>query len=162
MTRVVADAELLFDQMRHAPTGPQRCLVTKPFWTFLQQLGQTLLLGCTQQRFAAGSPRLPQMRIPTKENADSEGNANGIPGRRRTVFGAQRRWLLDCAASVRLRQEKLSGAKRRQGAASGERGVGKGAAALFPTPARQKPGERQLDGCVPRFLRMESPRISMR
>jgi hypothetical protein len=29
-----------------------------------------------------------QLRIPAKANADSEGNANGIPGRRRTVFGA--------------------------------------------------------------------------
>ena len=29
-----------------------------------------------------------RVRIPTKVNADSEGNVNGIPGRRRTVFGA--------------------------------------------------------------------------
>ena len=28
------------------------------------------------------------LRIPVKANADSEGNANGIPGRRRTVLGA--------------------------------------------------------------------------
>jgi VWFA-related protein len=28
------------------------------------------------------------LRIPAKANADSEGNANGIPGRRRTVLGA--------------------------------------------------------------------------
>jgi hypothetical protein len=28
------------------------------------------------------------LRIPAKANTDSEGNANGIPGRRRTVFGA--------------------------------------------------------------------------
>ena len=28
------------------------------------------------------------VRIPAKANADSEGNANGIPGRRRTVLGA--------------------------------------------------------------------------
>jgi len=28
------------------------------------------------------------LRIPPKANTDSEGNANGIPGRRRTVFGA--------------------------------------------------------------------------
>jgi len=44
----------------------------------------------------------------------------------------------------------------------GERGAGKGAAALVPALAMQRPGEHQLDGCVPRFLRMESPRISMR
>jgi hypothetical protein len=29
-----------------------------------------------------------RMRIPPKANADSEGNANGIPGRRRTDLGA--------------------------------------------------------------------------
>ena len=29
-----------------------------------------------------------KVRIPAKVNADSEGNANGIPGRRRTVLGA--------------------------------------------------------------------------
>jgi hypothetical protein len=28
------------------------------------------------------------MGIPAKANADSGGNANGIPGRRRTVIGA--------------------------------------------------------------------------
>jgi hypothetical protein len=28
------------------------------------------------------------LRIPAKANTDSEGNANGIPGRRRTVLGA--------------------------------------------------------------------------
>ena len=29
-----------------------------------------------------------KLGIPAKANADSEGNANGIPGRRRTVLGA--------------------------------------------------------------------------
>ena len=29
-----------------------------------------------------------RLRIPAKANTDSEGNANGIPGRRRTVLGA--------------------------------------------------------------------------
>jgi len=28
------------------------------------------------------------VRVPTKANTDSEGNANGIPGRRRTAIGA--------------------------------------------------------------------------
>jgi hypothetical protein len=75
------------------------------------------------------------VRIPAKVNADSEGNVNGIPSGRRSVFGAQRRWQVDCAGSVRLRQEKVSGAQRRKDAASGERGAGKGAAALFPASA---------------------------
>jgi hypothetical protein len=48
-----------------------------------------------------------QLRIPAKANTDSGGNANGIPGRRRTVLGAQRRWHFDCARSVRHRQVKL-------------------------------------------------------
>ena len=47
------------------------------------------------------------LRIPAKASTDSGGNANGIPGRRRTVLGAQRRWHFDCARSVRHRQVKL-------------------------------------------------------
>jgi len=36
-----------------------------------------------------GSKKKSQdLRIPAKANADSERNANGIPGRRRTVLGA--------------------------------------------------------------------------
>jgi len=46
------------------------------------------------------------VRIPAKANADSEGNANGIPGRRRTFSERSERWHFDCAGSVRLRQEK--------------------------------------------------------
>jgi antirestriction protein ArdC len=46
------------------------------------------------------------LSIPAKANTDSGGNANGIPGRRRAVFGAQRRWHFDCGTSVRLRQGK--------------------------------------------------------
>src|SRR6266849_9808744 len=66
------------------------------------------------------------LRIPAKTNTDSEGNANGIPGRRRTVVGAQRRWQLDCAGSVRVRQEKpvRSAAqvdRRKRGKGCGER-----------------------------------------
>src|SRR5665213_1802429 len=60
--------------------------------------------GVTQEAHQNAQPQL--VRIPTKANTDSEGNANGIPGRRRTVFGAQRRWQLDCGTSVRLRQGK--------------------------------------------------------
>jgi hypothetical protein len=39
-------------------------------------------------------------------------------------------------------KRNLSGVKRRKSAASGERGVGKGAAALFPASAHSDPGER--------------------
>jgi len=72
------------------------------------------------------------LRIPAKANADSEGNANGVPDRRRTVLGAQRRWHLDCAGTVRLRQEKLSGAQRRKDAAAGMGVWGKGQQSLAP------------------------------
>jgi hypothetical protein len=44
--------------------------------------------------------------IPPKTNADSGGNANGIPGRKRTDLGAARRGQLDCAGSVRVPQER--------------------------------------------------------
>jgi uncharacterized damage-inducible protein DinB len=68
-----------------------------------------------------------KMRIPAKANADSEGNANGIPGRRRTVLGAKRRWHFDCAGSVRLRQEKPIRSAAEEGplAEKGVRGKGR-------------------------------------
>ena len=50
---------------------------------------------------------LEWLGIPAKANTDSGGNANGIPGRRRTVLGAQRRWPFDWQASVRLRHWKV-------------------------------------------------------
>ena len=58
---------------------------------------------------AAANP----VRIPAEANADSERNAKSIPGRRRTVFGAQRRWHFDCPGSVRLRQGGPVGSGRR-------------------------------------------------
>src|SRR5882757_7215855 len=56
-------------------------------------------------------------------------------------------------------KENLSGAQRRKSAASGERGTGKGRQPLSP-PSTGETRERQLDGSAPRFLRIESPRIS--
>jgi two-component system NtrC family sensor kinase len=44
--------------------------------------------GAQQAKDFDGIRRVLRVRIPAKLNADSEGNANGIPGRRRTVFGA--------------------------------------------------------------------------
>jgi hypothetical protein len=38
--------------------------------------------------FQVGAKQVSLMRIPAKANADSGRNANGIPGRRRTVLGA--------------------------------------------------------------------------
>jgi hypothetical protein len=43
-------------------------------------------------------------------------------------------------------KKNLSGAQRRNSAASGERGAGKGAAALFLASVCINPGEHQLDG----------------
>ncbi len=81
----------------------------------------------------ARKPRRPPavsslLRIPAKVNAISEGNANGIPGRMRKVFGAQRRWLLDSVVSVRLRQGKtIRSAAEEHGplAEKGARGKGR-------------------------------------
>ena len=68
--------------------------------------------------------------IPVKVNIDSGRKPNGVPERRRTAVGAKRRWHGDCGVSVRNRQAKLSGAKRRQV----RRGLGvqgKGSLAIF-------------------------------
>src|SRR5208283_4914743 len=103
------------------------------------------------------------VRIPAKANADSGGNANGIPGRRRTVLGAKRRWHFDCAGGVRLRQGKPNRSAAQARCRKRRKGCGERGAALVPASALERPGERQLGGCEPlRFLRMESPRISMR
>ena len=52
--------------------------------------GQVIVLWATGLGALSLDPAtgLLQLRIPAKANTDSEGNANGIPGRRRTVLGA--------------------------------------------------------------------------
>ena len=74
------------------------------------------------------SGKRAELRIPAKANGDSEGNANGILGRRRTVLRAQQRWHLDFGTSVRLRQEeplrRRSGGRLAQ-ARKGVRGKGR-------------------------------------
>src|SRR5580704_1410067 len=47
-----------------------------------------------------------------------------------------------CGKGFGFVKRNLSGAKRRNGAASGERGAGKGAAALVPASAHSGPGAR--------------------
>src|SRR5216684_897762 len=107
-----------------------------------------------------------QIGIPAKEKTDDEGTAKRFNGqkkkRARSVATLALRLCSKCSASSRKTYRELSGAQRRKRAGSGERGAGKGAAALFPAQHCRDPGERQLDGSVPRFLRMESPRISRR
>jgi hypothetical protein len=80
-----------------------------------------------------------KLRIPTKPNAVSEGKPNGIPGRTRTPSERS-------DASISIVQEvfgfvkrNLSEAQRRKNAASGERGAGKGAAALVPASVHSDP-----------------------
>src|ERR1017187_1305823 len=60
MTFVVANAELLLDQIRHSRTGPQRCLVPQSFRTLQQQFFQPLPVLLSQQRLAACPARSPQ------------------------------------------------------------------------------------------------------
>src|SRR5260370_30254585 len=55
------------------------------------------------------------------------------------------------------RPERSVGTLRKRRKGCGERG-----GSPFPRSAHRGHGERQLDGCVPRFLRIESPRISTR
>jgi hypothetical protein len=98
--------------------------------------------------FPVGFPGyLGKLRIPAKANTDSEGNANGIPGRRRTVVGAQRRWHFDCGTSVRLRQGEPVRSATEEERWLRRKGCGERGAALVPASALRSPGERQLDGC---------------
>jgi len=74
-----------------------------------------------------------------KLNADSEGKTNGIPDdpeHHRSVATLATRL---CGKVFGFVKENLSGAQRRKSAASGERGAGKGAAALVPASALKKP-----------------------
>jgi hypothetical protein len=77
--------------------------------------------------------------IPAKPNAESGMNPNGVPGRSRTPSERS-----DAGTSIVQEvfvfvKRNLSGAQRRKDAASGERGAGKGAAALVPASAHSGP-----------------------
>ena len=56
MTFVIANAELLLDQVHHPRAGPQACLVARRFRCLLEQLLQPLEIVRTQQRLASRSP----------------------------------------------------------------------------------------------------------
>src|ERR1019366_6839038 len=84
--------------------------------------------------------------IPVKVNIDSGRKPNGVPERRRTAVGAKRRWHGDCRVSVRNRQAKLSGAKRRQV----RRGLGvQGKGAAVPLPLLPRCRIRDSWGALP-------------
>ena len=63
------------------------------------------------------------MRIPAKANTDSEGNANGIPGRRRTVSERSDAGISIVQEVFGFVKKNLSGAQWRQ-AAEQEKGCG--------------------------------------
>jgi len=60
---VVADAELVGDQLRHARTGPQRSRKAVRFRAFKQQRLEPLELGGVQQRLAAGASGFDQTAL---------------------------------------------------------------------------------------------------
>jgi len=123
--------------------------------------------GVTATQVAQTVPLTPKairqiaLRIPAKANTYSDGNANGNSGPKANSVRSVATlalWLCrKCSASSRKICPELSGAQRRKRASSGERG-----GSPFPCPACRDPGEHQLDGSVPRCLRMESPRSSRR
>src|SRR5712691_679985 len=76
----------------------------------------------------------------------------------RSVATLASRLCRKCSASSRKTYPERSGGRR----LSRKRGAGEKGGSPFPCSAHRDPGERQLAGCVPRFLRMESPRISTR
>jgi hypothetical protein len=70
--------------------------------------------------------------IPAKANADSGGNANGIPGRRRKFSERSDAGTSIVQEVFGFVKKNLSGAQRRSAAASEERGAGKGRHVLSP------------------------------
>ena len=108
--------------------------------------GQSLIAKCAYDARACSYGGHPE--IPPKANADSEGNANGVPVRRRTVLGAQRRWQLDCAGSVRVRQGKPSGAKRGTAPQTEKGARGKGRQPLSPPSAHRNPASVSSPYCA--------------
>ena len=63
MPRMVADAELLLDQMRHARARPEWCFVSQSFRAFQQEFFQPPVVLRPQQRLASRPARLFQRRF---------------------------------------------------------------------------------------------------
>jgi len=84
-----------------------------------------------------------KLRIPLKAISDSGAKPITIPEGNRSGVGAKRRWLFDVAKSDRNRQAASVRSEAEVDAASGERGAGKGAAALVPASAHRTPERDQ-------------------
>jgi len=80
-----------------------------------------------------------RMRIPAKANADSERNANGIPGRRRTVSERSDAGISIVQEVFVFGQEKPIRSAAQDAPASGERGAGYRGGSPFPCPALERP-----------------------
>src|SRR5438270_13647431 len=61
---MVADSAFLFDQVGHAPRGPQTGFVAQSLWPTLQPALDLVPVFRTQPRFASGAPRFPQTGQP--------------------------------------------------------------------------------------------------
>ena len=83
-----------------------------------------------------------------KLNAQSEGNPNGIPGSSRTPSERSDAGTSIVQEVFGFVKRNLSGAQRRKSAASGERGAGKGAAALVPASAHRNPERVSAPRCL--------------
>ena len=105
-----------------------------------------------------------QLRIPAKSSTIPEGSRTAF--RDDSEHHAERSdaGFLIVWEVFGLANENRSGAKRRQAATSWERGAGKGTAVPFPARHWRDPASvsRRPYAPAPRFLRIESPFISMR
>ncbi len=63
MSFVIAHAQLLLDQVRHARAGPQRGFIAQPFRTSEQQGPQALPVFLVQTRLAPRPPGFPERRL---------------------------------------------------------------------------------------------------
>ena len=64
MSGVIVDLEVLFNQVGYSLTGPQRCLITQPLGTLMEQLDQTRFVGIAQTRQAPRSASAPKRDVP--------------------------------------------------------------------------------------------------
>jgi len=88
--------------------------------------------------------QIQALGIPAKLNAHSESKPKGIPGRSRTPSERSDAGHSIVQEVFGFVNRNLSGAQRRKNAVSGERGAGKGAAALVPASTLKQPERAAL------------------
>ncbi len=125
MGRMIADTELLLDQLRHAAAGPDRPAKAKGFGAFEQQRHEERVLLGAQQGGRTGSGMVPQRRDPLRGGPlhpladrplrDAQGVGDLLlgpallvqfPGPEAATFEPTQGWVVVCSAH-KLRAEQI-------------------------------------------------------